>query len=122
MNKTNCPNCGMPIVGEKCEYCGTVFIDFACIDTDKPFYIKVRHGNKILRAKCMATSGITIASSRDYDDYYCENSTIKTFIRDRVYMDIHLDFLEDIVNGNSCLYEVLDTEVVDQDTLKEVIK
>lgn len=22
---TNCPNCGAPITGEKCEYCGTVF-------------------------------------------------------------------------------------------------
>lgn len=21
----NCPNCGAPIVGDKCEYCGTVF-------------------------------------------------------------------------------------------------
>lgn len=22
---TNCPNCGAPIVANKCEYCGTVF-------------------------------------------------------------------------------------------------
>ena len=22
---TNCPNCGAPITGDKCEYCGTVF-------------------------------------------------------------------------------------------------
>lgn len=22
---TNCPNCGAPIVADKCEYCGTVF-------------------------------------------------------------------------------------------------
>lgn len=22
---TNCPNCGAPITGPKCEYCGTVF-------------------------------------------------------------------------------------------------
>ena len=22
-NKTNCTNCGAPLVGEKCEYCGT---------------------------------------------------------------------------------------------------
>lgn len=24
---TNCPNCGAPITGSKCEYCGTVFKD-----------------------------------------------------------------------------------------------
>lgn len=23
----NCPNCGAPITGDKCEYCGTVFMD-----------------------------------------------------------------------------------------------
>ena len=23
--KTNCPNCGAPITGDKCEYCGTSF-------------------------------------------------------------------------------------------------
>lgn len=23
--QTNCPNCGAPISGHKCEYCGTVF-------------------------------------------------------------------------------------------------
>ena len=22
---TNCPNCGAPITGSKCDYCGTVF-------------------------------------------------------------------------------------------------
>ena len=27
MNKTNCPNCGAPITGPKCEYCDTIFID-----------------------------------------------------------------------------------------------
>ena len=25
MTPTNCPNCGAPITGPKCEYCGTVF-------------------------------------------------------------------------------------------------
>lgn len=122
MNKTNCPNCGMPIVGEKCEYCGTVFIDFACIEADKPFYIKVRHGNKILRAKCIANSNLTISSSRAFDGYYNENTMMKKFAQYEACMDIHLDFLEDVVNGTTCLYEVLDTEEVSQDTLKEVIK
>lgn len=25
LSTTNCPNCGAPIVADKCEYCGTVF-------------------------------------------------------------------------------------------------
>ena len=27
MRDTNCPNCGAPITGDHCEYCGTVFVD-----------------------------------------------------------------------------------------------
>lgn len=27
MFMSNCPNCGAPIVGNKCEYCGTIFND-----------------------------------------------------------------------------------------------
>lgn len=23
----NCPNCGAPIIGDSCEYCGTIFVD-----------------------------------------------------------------------------------------------
>lgn len=122
MKKTNCPNCGMPIIGEKCEYCGTVFIDFACIDTNKPFYIKVRHGDKILRAKCISNSNLTISSSSAFDGYYSGNTMMKKFAHYEACMDIHLDFLEDIVNGIPCLYEVIDTEEVSQDTLKEVLK
>ena len=28
----NCPNCGAPITGERCEYCGSVL--YVVIDTD----------------------------------------------------------------------------------------
>ena len=43
----NCPNCGAPIESEQCPYCGSVFVDFACLDADKPFYIKVKHDGQI---------------------------------------------------------------------------
>ena len=36
----NCPNCSAPISGDRCEYCGTQFIDCTTIRTDKPFYLK----------------------------------------------------------------------------------
>lgn len=26
MSKNNCPNCGAPIKGGRCEYCGTEFV------------------------------------------------------------------------------------------------
>lgn len=36
----NCPNCSAPIIGDRCEYCGTQFIDCTTIRRDKPFYLK----------------------------------------------------------------------------------
>ena len=49
--KKTCPNCGAAIEGEKCLYCGTLFIDFACIDTQKPFYLKIKNSETVLVAK-----------------------------------------------------------------------
>ncbi len=56
---TNCPNCGAPIDGEKCAYCGTVFLDVSCIDIEAPCYLKIKIPNRnggpddimLLRAK-----------------------------------------------------------------------
>lgn len=52
----NCPNCGAPIESDKCSYCDTTFIDFACIDTRKPFYLKIRDDNNIYICKVLLTS------------------------------------------------------------------
>lgn len=38
----NCPNCAAPIIGDRCEYCGTLFLDFSYIPLDEPFYLRVR--------------------------------------------------------------------------------
>ena len=42
INQTNCPNCGAPIQGEKCEYCGTIFYDLSLIDISSPCFIKLK--------------------------------------------------------------------------------
>ena len=38
----SCPCCGAPLVGPVCDYCGRALVDFACVETDKSFYLKVR--------------------------------------------------------------------------------
>ena len=42
MDNYNCPNCGAPITTDVCKYCGTVFLDFAAIQANKPSYIKFK--------------------------------------------------------------------------------
>ena len=49
----NCPNCGAPITAEKCPYCGTLFYDFATIETGQPTYIKIRHNGEVIMCKAV---------------------------------------------------------------------
>jgi hypothetical protein len=43
-SELNCPNCGAPITGEYCPYCGSVFYDWAALDSNKPKVIPGRAG------------------------------------------------------------------------------
>lgn len=54
--KKSCPNCGAAIEGDKCQFCGTTFIDFACLDTEQPFYLKFKKNGKIYISKVRLTS------------------------------------------------------------------
>lgn len=40
--KLNCPNCGAPISGVKCNYCGTQFFDLADMELDKAGYLSIK--------------------------------------------------------------------------------
>lgn len=50
-NQSNCPNCGAPIDSERCPYCGTVFVDFAAMDADKPFFMKIKKNGEVFVVK-----------------------------------------------------------------------
>lgn len=56
---TNCPNCG-GVLAEKdgylnCKYCGTTIYDFATLDVEKPFYmrLKTRQGVVLCKVRCV---------------------------------------------------------------------
>lgn len=74
----NCPNCGAPIESEKCPYCGTVFIDFACVDADEPFYMKIKSQGKIFLVKVIMTDA---SFNTDYSGLYGDGSLIQRAIR-----------------------------------------
>lgn len=69
--KYTCPNCGAPIKGEECSFCGTRFIDFACIDTDKPFLLKIKQGEKIFVAVAQLSS---VEMKTDMNILYADNA------------------------------------------------
>lgn len=51
--KTNCPNCGAPISGIICEYCGTQFFDLADIELYKYGFLRMKIGNSIMLCEAM---------------------------------------------------------------------
>ena len=66
----NCPNCGAPIETEKCPYCGTMFLDFAAMDADQPFYMKVKQHGKIYILKVkMSSMELRIEPNDIYDTF-----------------------------------------------------
>lgn len=82
---TNCPNCGAPIDSEKCEYCGTVFIDFAAMDADKPFFMKIKKDDQVFIVKVRLMN-----ASMHRDDsvlYYDNNPYVTMFAPTELTMD-----------------------------------
>ena len=114
--QTNCRNCGAVIKTDKCQYCGTVLIDWAVIDMNDPFYLKFKWGNKIVRAKCILNS---------FRQEFNEPSVL--YADDGMYMpirhrssEINISLIVIPVDGIE--YVVIDEDVVDPDDLKEYWK
>ena len=88
-DKLNCPNCGAPIDGEVCQYCGTVFVDMAVIDTQHPFYLKIKHEDQIHVVKVrMVHTEITLDS--DEIKFYADEELYST-VRSQL-MNIKMEF------------------------------
>lgn len=63
--QSNCPNCGAPIDSEKCPYCGTVFVDFAAMDADKPFFMKIKKNGAVFVVKVILNSADMCSHTTD---------------------------------------------------------
>lgn len=51
----NCPNCGAPINGTRCEYCGTQFFDLADIELFKAGYLQMKIDDKMVLCEAIPT-------------------------------------------------------------------
>lgn len=128
MEKKNCPNCGQPITGEKCQYCGTVFIDWALIDTDKPFYLKFRHNGMITRAKCIARTFDLTVHQESPTMFYSDNEPYARICpQDSMTITVEMDVIPEKIMGRETLLIKVNEDEVDlndydlQECLKEII-
>lgn len=75
----NCPNCGAPIQSDICPYCGSVFLDWACFDMNRPTFVKVRdHLGHIKLLKIMPVSTTMTLS----------NNSCALYADDKIYTQV----------------------------------
>lgn len=89
---TNCPNCGAPISGDSCQYCGTVIWDFATIELQKPQWIKVKHDGEIIFVRAMIDN-VSTHISAPANCFYEDSALIYT--EPSMDMDVHLTIMPD---------------------------
>lgn len=83
-----CPQCGAPITDERCEYCGVIFYDFACVECNKPFYLKIKHNDKICIYKVIMDDA-TIKSSTDTAILFADDTYRQVVARENIDIDLH---------------------------------
>jgi len=106
----NCPNCGAPITGERCEYCGSVFYDWACIDADKPFFIKNKHGNMVRMSKAVLT-GIKFTEECTPVSLYADNVIYRTVQQPELEIDASFKVVPFSYCGRNVMHIAIDTDV-----------
>lgn len=95
---TNCPNCGAPLSGWRCEYCGAAFYDFSSLDIsfDKPIFMRFKFEGKILQTKVRLTN-FTVNNSPDDVYLYADNNPICCMSRVRTEIDASFEAIDNIL-------------------------
>lgn len=73
MTTFNCPNCGAPITGDLCPYCGTAFIDWSSIDLHKTNWIKIKMDNRIVLVKAMICNLTVTQQDPNPESFYADD-------------------------------------------------
>lgn len=104
-SELNCPNCGAPITGEYCPYCGSVFYDWAALDVNKPKYIKFKLGSKVVMAKAIMRD-YKLVYNQTPVSVYADNEVFAT-VKAPPTMTIATEF-EVIPDEDGVMYKVID--------------
>ena len=89
----NCPNCGAPINGFECKYCGAMFYDFANLSFEKPVYLRYRDsksGNVLLMKTYL--SDLELRTDTDYDTVYTEFQVLT--MRQQLHHSVRASFVK----------------------------
>ena len=84
----NCPNCGAPITGATCEYCGTIFYDFANLEYGKPGYIRMKINDSLLIFKAIVTN-VDLQVIGNEPIFYMDSKPVILRRPESYEMDVH---------------------------------
>ena len=102
-----CPQCGAPINGTVCQYCGAVFYDFATLDFHTPTYIKIKHDNMFNVFRAILTN-FTIEMHNDAAYLYADNSVVASaLINTDATLDLSMRLVKDDKGVYLCRKEML---------------
>lgn len=85
MKGVNCPNCGAPITGQSCGYCGTRLEDILRLASGKPVTIAFEIGGKELTVRFLLES-LTMRYEPEITNLYsdiCGTMPCRTLVVDR---------------------------------------
>ena len=95
---TNCPNCGAPVSGWQCDYCGAVFYDFSSLDIsfDKQIFMRFKYEGKTVQTKVRLTN-FNVNSQPDTVTLYADCRPISYMTNVRTAIDMSFDVVDDII-------------------------
>ena len=89
----NCPNCGAPITGVRCKYCGTQFFNMADIEYGEAGYIRVKYNGRIITAKAVPKE-IDFYHAFDNIDFLLDGKFF-TAANQRIEINVAFDVVQD---------------------------
>ena len=88
--RLNCPNCGAPITGTKCEYCGSLFLDFGSIEIGKPMWLRIKYNGELALVYVYPTN-CRINQFFDYPVLYADSMIADITSRRRMEIEIKFE-------------------------------
>ncbi len=121
----NCPNCGAPIQNDICPYCGSVFLDLATFDIQKPTFVKLRSWDGHIKLMKIATCSISqvyetpneICVYADNQKYY----QYRNFPEIRFECEFTAEPFFDKFSGQQVLSIDIDPKKADDETIKTIL-
>lgn len=99
MSITNCPNCGAPVVSNKCDYCGTYIFDFSQISMGEACWISVDLGDGSKHLLHVILNNASVDANYNEISLYADDRVVKTLIKPDVTLDMSFDVIAEDRTG-----------------------